>query len=60
MLCHQDASRLMLFVITPLTLILTHLDDITNDHRLMLKFIDMIYMIVTFNPMIDFGEKSVT
>lgn len=32
------------------TLILTHCYDIRIDHRLILKFIDMIRMIVTFNP----------
>lgn len=33
---------------------LMHFHDITNDYRLMLKFIDMIYMIIKFNQMVDF------
>jgi len=46
-----------------LTLILIYLIDISNDLRLMSHFIDMIYIIISINPTVDFiirlyGKKN--
>lgn len=50
----HDTSRLTLYIIISLILILTLIDHIENNYILLLKFIDPTYLVTTFNLTINF------
>jgi hypothetical protein len=53
----SDTSKLMSYKLLLNELILKYLIDISNDFRLMSYFIEVIYVIIYFNPTVNFVKR---